>query len=384
MQRFYESLIADDLTKKMVFIGGPRQVGKTTLCKMIANSMPKDQKSQYLNWDVDEDRKIITNKLWHKHYNLIIFDELHKFSRWKQWLKGVYDSKPQEQQYLVTGSARLNVYKKGGDSLLGRYHYWRLHPLTIDELPENISKSEGLERLLTLGGFPEPFLLNDIREARRWRKERFNRIVKEDIRDLSPINNLSLLQLYIDALRDRTGQLVVLSNLAEDLQISHATAKNWLNLIEYMYIGFAIYPLVKNVSRSIQKPPKVYFFDNADVTNDYAARLENLVATTLLKRLHFMEDYYGYNCQLHYIRNRDGREVDFVTIINNVITDLIEVKTKDSKISSSLKYYTKKLNPKRAVQLVAHLEKSYEKNGILVTDPIEFFTTNSFDSITNK
>lgn len=355
----------------MVFIGGPRQVGKTILSKALCKGQFKS--CEYFNWDVDEDKKAMREKNWLSNSPLIIFDELHKYSRWKQWIKGVYDSRPDNQNYIVTGSARLDVYRRGGDSLLGRYHYWRLHPLTIDEIPPEITKEEAFERLLTLGGFPEPFLLGDEREARRWRRERFDRILREDVRDLESIRDIQLLYLFIDALRERAGHLITLSNLAEDLQISPKTAKNWLALVERMYIGFAIYPLTKNIPRSIQKPPKVYFYDNADIKNDRAARLENLVATTLLKRLHFIEDYYGYRCQLYYIRDRDNREVDFATVIDGKLTDLVEVKLTDSDITSSLSYYAKKLNPMRAVQIVGNLKRSYNKDGVLVTNPVEFF-----------
>lgn len=372
MQRYCQPYIIQDLQKKMVFIGGPRQVGKTTLCKLVGKTAYSNY--EYFNWDIDEDRRAIINKRWQQNSELVIFDELHKYPRWKQWIKGVYDGKPSGQEYVVTGSARLDVYRRGGDSLMGRYHHWRLHPLTLDELPDNISKSEGYERLLTLGGFPEPFLMNDEREARRWRRERFDRILKEDIRDLEPIRQTQLLYLFVDALRERVGGMTVLSNLAEDLQISPNTAKNWLMLIERMYVAFAVYPLVKQVPRAIQKPPKVYFYDNADAIDNKGARLENLVATTLLKRLHFIEDYHGHRCSLHYIRDKEGREVDFVTVINNKVADLIEVKLSEQDISTSLKYYADRLKPQRVVQLVGELKRPYDQNGITVTTPVEFFS----------
>lgn len=233
MKRYCEKYIADDLKNKMVFIGGPRQVGKTTLSKNLCHGVFANH--EYLNWDVTEDRVKIIEKLWLSNANLIIFDELHKYPKWKQWIKGVYDSKPSNQQYLVTGSARLDVYKKGGDSLMGRYHYWRLHPLTLDEIPSSISKTEAYKRLLTLGGFPEPFLLNDEREARRWRRERFDRILKEDVRDLDNIYNLQLLYLFVDTIRTRTGNLITLSNIARDIEVAPQTAKKWLELLEKMY-----------------------------------------------------------------------------------------------------------------------------------------------------
>ncbi len=371
MKRYCESFIIDDLKKKMVFVGGPRQVGKTTLAKSIAQSAYHS--AEYLNWDFQNDKRRIQKNEWLQNSDLVIFDELHKFPRWKQWIKGIYDTKPEEQNYLVTGSARLDVYRQGGDSLMGRYHYWRLHPFSIDELPLGMKAEEAFERLLQLGGFPEPFLSNDERQARRWRKERFDRVLREDIRDLERIREIQLLYLFSDALRNRAGQLITLSNIAEDLQISPKTAKSWLGLFEKMYVGFAIYPLTKSVPRSIQKPAKFFFYDNADIENNLSARLENLVATTLLKRLHFIEDYHGYSCQLHYIRDKEGREVDFATVINGQLYELIEVKLSDTDLSLPLQYYANKLKPLKAVQLVGNLRQSFDSKGIQVRHPIEYF-----------
>jgi predicted AAA+ superfamily ATPase len=370
MHRYCEKFIYQDLSKKMVFIGGPRQVGKTTLTKNLCHGIFKNE--TYLNWDLDEDRRAILQKKWPQKSSLIIFDELHKYPKWKQWIKGIYDTK-QKQHYLITGSARLDTYRRGGDSLMGRYHYWRLHPFTLDELPTHMTMQEGFQRLLALGGFPEPFLLGDEREARRWRRERFDRILKEDVRDLESIQNIQMLAIFVDALRERVGGMITLANIAEDLHISPVTAKAWLAVIERMYIAFAIYPLTRKVPRAIQKPPKVYFYDNGDVIGNAGGRLENLVATTLLKRLHFIEDYHGHRASLHYIRDKEGREIDFVTVIDGKIIDLIEVKTTDDTISSHLKYYAEKLKPQRATQLVADLKRSFTKNNITVTTPVEFF-----------
>ncbi len=362
----------------MVFVGGPRQVGKTTMAKAIWKEY--FDKGEYLNWDVSADRKSIFKNQWSSDSSLVIFDELHKYPRWKQWIKGVYDSKPENQQYIVTGSARLDTYRRGGDSLMGRYHYWRLHPLTLDEYPVNMKTDDVFQRLMTLGGFPEPFLMGDQREARRWRKERFDRILKEDIRDLESIRNIQLLYLFVDALRERVCSNITLSNLAEDIQIAPKTASSWLSLIERMYIAFAIYPLTKNVPRAIQKPPKVYFYDNADVASNNEARIENLVATHLLKRLHFMEDYLGYRCSMHYIRDKDGREVDFVTVIEGKVHELIEVKYKNTTISSSLKYYKEKLKPEKTIQLVAELSRPFDKEGIQVINPCDYFTKGPWEN----
>lgn len=372
MIRYIEPYIREDLQRKMVFIGGPRQVGKTTVSQALCQG--EFAKHESFNWDAAEDRTAVLAKHWREDAALVVFDELHKYPKWKEWIKGVYDKRPPHQQYLVTGSARLDTYRQGGDSLLGRYHYWRLHPFTLDELPQGMSLQEGFERLLRLGGFPEPFLSGNERLAKRWRRERFDRILREDIRDLESIRHLQLLALFVRALQERAGGLIVLSNLANDLQIAPATAKHWLVLIERMYITFAVYPFTQQVLRSILKPPKVYFYDNADVLSSEGARFENLVATHLLKRLHFLEDYEGCRCELHYIRDKDGREVDFATVVDGTLHELIEVKLSDDKISSSLKYYTEKLKPQRAVQIVARLPRAYDENGIQVRSAVEYFS----------
>ena len=183
----------------MIFVGGPRQVGKAAMCDFVGKSFAP---YEYYNMDNSDDASVVLNKEWPHNFNLIIFDELHKTSYWKRWIKGVYDTRKNNQQYLVTGSARLDVYQKGGDSLLGRYNYWRLHPFTIDEdIPEIPYKRELYERLLSLGGFPEPLLSNDIFAAKVWRNERFNRVISDDIRDLYDVKKLSSIKLFVEALR---------------------------------------------------------------------------------------------------------------------------------------------------------------------------------------
>jgi len=374
--RYITPHVLEDLKKKMVFVGGPRQVGKTTLAKaVISNDYPD---GRYFNWDYDEDRQDILQKKWSLDNNLLVFDELHKFPRWKTWIKGIYDVSHKIHSFLVTGSARLDIYRRGGDSLMGRYHYWRLHPFTLDEIPNGISPKDAFDRLMTVGGFPEPFLEKDERTARRWRRERFDRVLREDIRDLESIRNIQLLGMFLDALRHRVGGKVVLSNMAGDLQISPKTAKSWLEVLERMYLVFTVLPFTKSLSRAVLKPPKVYFFDNADVLGDEGARFENLVATSLLKRLNYLEDRDGYRYELRYIRDKEGREVDFAIIKEGDLKELIEVKYSDESISKSLLYYTRRLNPKRATQLVATLKRSFDKGGIKVTDPISYFNSDFY------
>jgi len=363
--RYLQTFVQKDLKKKMVLIGGPRQCGKTTLAKAIL----KESQGRYFNWDFDEDRTSLIKRKWSEQDQLLVFDEIHKFPRWKNWLKGIYDTQKENHQFLVTGSARLDLYRRGGDSLLGRYHYWRLHPFTLSEPVAGISQEETFERLMRVGGFPEPFLDNNEQEARRWRRERVDRVLKDDIRDLEPIKEIQTLSLFLDQLRTRVGGPVVLSNIAQDLQVAPKTVKHWLEILEKMYLIFTVRPFTKNLPRAIQKPPKVYFFDNADVIGDSGARFENLVATHLLKRIHFREDSEGYRYELHYLRDKEGREIDFVITKDGAIEELIEVKYSDEKVSQSLNYYSEKLRPLKSTQIVAKLKNRYTQGKINIESP---------------
>lgn len=368
--RYITAAVQQDLQKKMVFIGGPRQVGKTTLAKKLLSTI----NGRYFNWDYDQDRHNILQQLWSHNDDLLIFDELHKFPRWKSWIKGVYDVTSNDHSILVTGSARLDVYRRGGDSLLGRYHYWRLHPFTLDEAPVDLNQYEVFDRLMTLGGFPEPFVSGDLRESRRWRRERFDRVLREDIRDLESIKNIQGISLLVDLLRTRVGGMIVVSNLAQDLQVAPQTVKSWLDILERMYLIFRVLPYTQSIPRAILKPAKIYFFDNADTIDENGARFENLIATTLLKRLHYLEDYEGYRYELRYIRDKEGREIDFVILKEGIIEELIEVKYSDDSISKSLNYYANKLKPKKTTQIVAKLKHPYDSKGIHVTNPFLYFS----------
>lgn len=366
--RYLHPYVLKDLEKKMVFIGGPRQCGKTTLVQQL---LSERKKTLYLNWDSEEDRRYILKKQWTDDHQLIAFDELHKYPKWKNWLKGLYDTTKGKKNYLVTGSARLDVYRRGGDSMLGRYHYWRLHPFTLSEIPEGISPKDAFERFMRLGGFPEPFLGNDEREARRWRRERFDRVLKDDVRDLESIKSIQTLSLFVEQLRTRVGSSVVLANLANELQVSPKTLKSWLEVLEKMYLVFAVMPYTRNLPRAIQKPPKIYFFDNADVIGDEGARFENLVATHLLKRIHFLEDRDGHRYELRYIRDKEGREVDFAIMKDGKLEEIIEAKYSDHAVSKSLSYYAEKLKPGKATQIVAYLKRPYAQGRLQVKSALE-------------
>jgi predicted AAA+ superfamily ATPase len=368
--RFIEEFVKKDLQKKMVFIGGPRQCGKTTLAQSILKAAGS---GQYFNWDKLADRKKILGGDWYDENYLLVFDEIHKHRKWKTLIKGYFDTEKLKHQFLVTGSARLDTYQRGGDSLLGRYHYWRLHPFTLFDIPKGISREEAYLRLIKVGGFPEVFLDNDEREARRWREERSRRILQEDVRDLEQINNLSAMELLLDHLRDRVGSTLAVSNLAQEVGVSPTTAGKWIQIFEKMYLIFVVRGYDKKITRAVHKPIKVYFFDNAEVRGDESARFENFVATHLLARNHFFQDYHGYSTDLYYVKDKNQREVDFLITRDKKPTELIECKINDKSISKNLVSFAEILNVEKATQIVHTRIETQTKNKLQLSSALSYF-----------
>ena len=352
MRRYLESSILNDLSKKMVIITGPRQVGKTFLAKQIAE---KFRRPQYMNYDNQQDAKIIDNARWSLDSDLLIFDELHNKNNWKSFLKGLYDKRVESQAILVTGSARMETFRQSGESLAGRYYHLRLHPFSVREMKDNMSASEALRRLLTAGGFPEPFLSESETDADRWRKQYFTDIIREDILEFSRINEIRTMKILVEMLRNRVGSPLSLRSLSEDLQVSPNTVGRYVDILSSLFIIFLIRPYHRNIARSIQKEPKIYFYDTAAVIGDEGIKLENAAACCLLKHTHYLQDNSGRNLELAYIRTKEKKEIDFVLVQDDEISELIEVKLSDATPSRELVYFKNKLKKVKAVQIVMNL-----------------------------
>lgn len=367
MYRYLTSKIAADLESKLVFLGGPRQVGKTTLSRSVS------QDSQvYLNFADPADRKIILERAWPKDVPLVVFDELHKWKKWKAWIKGLWDTRTGEHRFLVTGSARLDLYKKGGDSLAGRVFHYRLHPLSLPEIPPEIPRAEAYERLMSRGGFPEPFLNPDPAFAKRWRRGHIDRILREDLLDLEQVRELKKIEMLTDLLADRVGSPISYAQLARDLEVSGPTVKRWLQLLESLFVLFIVTPYSKNVAKAVLKEPKVYFFDNGRVIENRAARLENMVACALLKRNQFLEDTQGERMQLHYVRDREKREVDFLTLRERSPEWLVEVNSSDAAPSPALARFKDMLCPSASFQVLDALDRRQERNDMKIVPASEW------------
>lgn len=352
MKRYLEEQIVSDLKKKMVFLTGPRQVGKTFLAKSI---MEKFRRPVYLNYDDTDHFKVIKEKKWRQDAGMVILDEVHKMKSWKKYLKGVYDTKTADISFLVTGSARLDTFRQTGESLAGRYFSFRLNPFSVKELAKNMKPYDALTELNERGGFPEPFLSGSSETAARWRRQYYTDIVREDIMDFSRINEIHAMKILLELLRKRTGSPISYKSMAEDLQVSPNTVKHYIEVLEALHIIFVVRPFHNNIARAILKEPKIYFYDSGYVDNDEGAVLENTAAVCLLKHVQFLQDVKGENIKINYLRTKDKKEVDFVLVKNGVIEKMIEVKLSDTEAAGSLKYFKKKFVDAKAVQLVHNI-----------------------------
>lgn len=359
MERIQKAAILKDLAKKIVFITGPRQAGKTWLAKEIALGF---RRPLYLNYDRGLDRSIIESEGWVPATDLIIFDELHKKADWKNYIKGVFDTKPAHLQILVTGSARLDSFSHMGDSLAGRYFMHRLLPFSPAELHQ-LKEAVDLDVLIQRSGFPEPFLATDPIDAARWRQQYVESMITIDATDFEAVQNVRAMRTIFNLLRSRVGSTVSYQSLAEDVAISPTTVKKYVEILESLYIIFRVTPYSKNIARSLLKEPKIYFFDVGLVDGDEGAKFENLVAVSLLKHVFGLIDYQAKDMRLHYIRDKDKHEIDFVLVCNDRVEKAIEVKHRDATPSKVLVDFSKKygFSP---VQVVKELKHETVRQGV--------------------
>lgn len=386
IQRYLQGSIEEDLSDKMVFVAGPRQVGKTTMAKQILDA---GRAGIYLTWDRRQDRKEIREANWPGGEALVVLDELHKYRPWKRFIKGEFDAHRGRLSFLITGSARLDVYRRGGDSLQGRYHHYRLHPLSQTEIARprarprpvpgrelqfgKLAPPEILASLMVHGGFPEPFLRASARHSRRWQKDRLDRFFREDVRDLETIRDLSAMELLADMLAERVSAPLSLNNLRQDLEVSHKAASRWLDILGRLYFTFSLSPFASRAVRSLRKMPKVYLWDPT-LVSDQGARFENLVALHLLKLVHSLEDMEGHKVALHFLRETGGREVDFLVTHNRKPWFAVEAKLSDATTAPSLHFFGSRLKIPWLYQVVLNTTRDTIKDGVRCMSARKFFT----------
>lgn len=328
MERPQLALIEQDLQKKMVFLTGPRQVGKTYLALRLLKICAR---GVYLNYDNPDDRGIISKAAWLPTTDMLVLDELHKMPGWKNYLKGIFD--------------------------------------TIAELADN--NEDTLQALLVRGGYPEPYLAENDRDADRWRMQYVDGLIRGDILDFERIHDLRAMQLTLELLRRRVGSPISLTALAGDVACAPNTIKKYLEILEALCIVFRVTPYHDNIARSLLKEPKVYFYDTGMVKGDDGIRFENLMAVHLLKHLHAIEDYQGKRATLHYLRTKEGKEVDFALAVEDQPLTLVEAKLTENVPSSSLGYFQKKYNLP-AILVLRYLRQECVSDDIVVRRALDY------------
>ena len=378
MKRTRKALIIKDLESKIVFLSGPRQVGKTWLAHDIAGDFAHPV---YLNYDNLGDRMIIEKEGWLGSTDLLVFDEIHKMPGWKNYIKGIFDTRPESLKILVTGSARLEYFRQTGDSLSGRFFTHRLFPFSPGEL-KAAGATPDIDRLMSRGGFPEPYLAGNSQMAadspsdegeifaRRWRWQYVDGLIRDDVLDFEKISDFKSLKLCLEILRGRVGSPVSYASIGRDIGISPNTVKKYIQLFEELYIVFRVSPFCGDsksgeIARSLLKEPKMYFYDTALVEGDEGIKFENLVALSLAKEAAADEDVRGIPASLRYIRTKDGKEVDFCYVKDGKAQFLAEVKYSDSNISKNLYYFCDRYGIP-GIQVVKDLKRERHEGDIEV------------------
>jgi len=373
MERKYEHLLIDHFSQnnQMAFVAGPRQVGKTTSCLSFT------ERPNYFNWDIEDHRSLIlngptavANTIGAVKSKTIVFDELHKYPEWKNFLKGFYDTFVQKRLHIiVTGSSRLDVYRKGADSLMGRYFLYRMHPLSVGEIsnvnlqnaeiasPGEISQRQFMT-LLRFGGFPEPYIKCNIRFYNRWKLMRLKLLFREDRRESTLVLEIGQVEVLAELLRHQTGQLINFASLARKIRASEESIRRWISVLASLYFCFQIRPWSKNISRSIIKNPKIYLTDWS-LVDDPGARHENFVACHLQKAVNWWQDLGYGTYDLYYLRTKDKREVDFLVTRNGKPWFIVEVKSSSHKrLSRNLEYFQTRTGAPHAFEVV--MDKPFE------------------------
>ncbi len=369
----------------MAFISGPRQVGKSTLARALLES-----EKNYFLYDEEDFRRAWTRSpsqsISARAPGTIVLDEIHKDRRWKSKLKGLSDTRPRDLQIVVTGSARLDHYRKGSDSLLGRYLPYRMFPFSVAETQSPVAPSEALAAnhvvypwadLLRLGTFPEPLLAGNENEARRWSRLRLDRLVLEDTRDFLNISDLNAFRSLIELLPERVGSLLSVNSLREDVGKAYATVKSWMEVLDLLYYSFMIRPYSKRLARALKAEPKLYLYDILRIPAEHTPkRIENLVALHLLKACHFWTDTAQGEFELRFLRDKEKREVDFLILRDNSPWMMVECKSGQKEPARELIHFASILAPPHRFQLVTdpHYDRAYAETQIRVIDYEKFLS----------
>lgn len=370
LNRSITPFILNDLEKKMVMIGGPRQVGKSTLAMQILGT-DNPEHPAYFNWDFLLDKEKLLRGELPSAESVILLDEIHKYPEWRNLIKGLYDKFKKKKKFIITGSAKLDYYRHGGDALTGRYFHYRLHPISLPELATNPTIND-LHDLIRWGGFPANIVAKNEVDWKRWHKERISQIVKDDILELEKVKEVSHLMLLAEILPGRASQILSINALREDFSLAHETLERYVTILENLYYCFRIEPFLTNKIDAVKKEKKLYLWDWSAIKNE-GARLENFVASCLLRYCHFIEDTQGEKMELTFLKEKNKKELDFVVLKNRKPLFAVECKSNQNRIGNQIHYFSKILNIPQYYQVHLGMDDFEVKGGKIRVLPLLAF-----------
>lgn len=384
----------------MLFLSGPRQSGKSTLAKQLIENSPE----AYFSWDDHAFKKTwlratsdFGNALIKRDIHRIALDEFHKNLKWKNQLKGFFDYLGDQIQIIVTGSAMLNVYRKGADSLTGRFVHFHVHPLTLGELlnpkPTSFREFQRLlenfealpstsiardcsTTLLKYSGFPEPYQAQSEQISQIWSKGRMETIIRQDLREISPLLQTSQVEILASFLPERVSSQFCIKSVSEDLDVAYTTAQRWMLALESIYYHFTLHPYSKSIPRSLKKDAKIYLFDWT-VVSDPGKRFENMVACHLKKFVDYYNDLGQADLKLCYLRDKEKNEVDFVLLQKGKPLFTLEVKLSERSMDKTFLKFQKNFSVPHfqivQTQNVFQVDRSTDRKNAFVLSFERFF-----------
>jgi len=314
----------------VLMLTGPRQSGKTTLCKMALPDKP------YVSLESPDNREYALSDpkgFLSEYPKGVIIDEAQHAPELFSYIQGIVDEKKKNGMFVLTGSQNFQLLNKVNQSLAGRTAILKLLPFSIREI-KPIIKKMSLNEVLLSGFYPR--IYDEKLEPQHALSFYFETYVERDVRSLLNVKDLSSFQKFVRLCAGRVGQLLNLSSLGNEAGVSHTTAREWLSLLEASYIVFLLPPHYKNYNKRITKAPKLYFNDVGLASHLLGIEtvkqmqrdplrgslFENLVVIEFLKKQY--EEASRAN--LSFFRDSNQNEVDLILPSGNALW-AVEIKS---------------------------------------------------------
>ncbi len=320
-----------EMVKKfpILAITGPRQSGKTTLCKKL---FPTYKYVTMENPDSKEFAISDPNGFLEEYAEYVILDEIQNVPELFSYIQGVVDESGKTGQYILTGSQNFLLLEKISQTLAGRIYIYHLLPFSYSELEKTYEQTQ-LEHIYR-GGYPRIYDKNI--DPIDFFPSYIQTYLERDVRTIININNLNLFSAFVRLCASRIGQIFNASSISNELGVDYKTIQSWLALLETSFVIYKLKPWHRNFNKRIIKSPKIYFYDTglachllnlkrADDLNTHFAKgnlFENYIINEVIKS----NWNKGIHLPLYFWRDRTGNEIDLL-IEEGEKVKLVEIKS---------------------------------------------------------